>query len=469
MSSFRSLLFYCCGLILMIWAMFANASIPSVSQYCGGSGTSYCSSDYQAAALSWAKARWPEYASVITVSGFSTSGSGASYYYSVYKGASIGANYIGSASVSRTQTCPSNSSGSSTCTCNSGYTEINGACIKNSCDSQTQEMGPDGQCRSKCIEGFSYLNNQCISDTCPDGSKRASGTTCRGNACNGPMNTEMPPGPTWSLESVCSTQGCISTWWKSADGLKSTARRVSGNCDPGQPVPGDTQTDSGCPSGQTMQIVNGVKRCYVAGSCATRGLCGGTINGVEVCNSCPGNTTTTTPGSSSGTKTTTGPNGESTTTPSPNVDTTTTVSDSDSGQKVTTTTTTTNPDGSKTTETKTQDKGSYCQSNPNADICKSSEQSRYCQDNPDAVSCMKVGKADDVPELTKKEMGGPITPIALGGSGSCPGKRTIMHNGFDVGFDWTPTCKGASWLRPIILSIAWLISAFILVGPIRGS
>lgn len=114
--------------------------------------------------------------------------------------------------------------------------------------------------------------------------------------------------------------------------------------------------------------------------CIAKGLSYGTVNGTVVC---------VAKGTSGAAPTNQSSTGNSSTTTSTS-NTTTTTSTTVTGDNVKTTTTTTNPDGTTSTETQEQDKTSFCEENPNLQLCKTSDFSGSCGTftcNGDAIQC----------------------------------------------------------------------------------
>ena len=87
-----------------------------------------------------------------------------------------------------------------------------------------------------------------------------------------------------------------------------------------------------------------------------------------------------------------------------------------------------------------------------------------CEKFPDSLACSS--SANDLPDvnLTDKAINLMITPISLGGSGSCPADVHFGSAGPTAVWTWTPYCNFANGVKPIILSFAWLAAAYILLG-----
>lgn len=74
---------------------------------------------------------------------------------------------------------------------------------------------------------------------------------------------------------------------------------------------------------------------------------------------------------------------------------------------------------------------------------------------------------DEVPNnvsLANKVVNVAITPVSVGGAGSCPAPSVMVLHGQTYYFDWTTYCNFANMIKPILLAFAWLAAAGILVG-----
>lgn len=61
-----------------------------------------------------------------------------------------------------------------------------------------------------------------------------------------------------------------------------------------------------------------------------------------------------------------------------------------------------------------------------------------------------------------------ITPVAVGGPGSCPAPLTGSFLGQPIEFSLDPLCTYANALRPLVLSLAWLSAGVIFIGGVRN-
>ncbi|MBI1887205.1 MAG: hypothetical protein HYS19_02365 [Nitrosomonadales bacterium] len=97
--------------------------------------------------------------------------------------------------------------------------------------------------------------------------------------------------------------------------------------------------------------------------------------------------------------------------------------------------------------------------------------SSFCQDNPTASVCaeQEFGKIEDS-ALGEKTINVSITPVTVGGAGSCPAPTPFqLHDGVTRYFQWTTYCNYAIGIKPILLAFAWLSAAGLLVGGFRSA
>ena len=99
--------------------------------------------------------------------------------------------------------------------------------------------------------------------------------------------------------------------------------------------------------------------------------------------------------------------------------------------------------------------------------------SAFCADNPTASICVgeEYGTVEDT-ALGEKTVNVSITPVQVGGAGSCPAPTSLTFLG-DGGqphlFVWTTYCNYATGIKPILLVFAWLAAAGILVGGFKAA
>jgi len=335
--------------------------------------------------------------------------------------------------------CPANSTGSTTCTCNPGYTEQGQTCV-------VTPACPSAGTTVPGLTGSVYVSGN-TSTFCWNGCSAKGGYTVGGET--GGVYTTSIFGPFTYSGATCN----------------------GGN--PGQnPQPTDQPPPTPC----------GI------------GTCPGTVNGVSVCLKCgggkttTGTTTTTTPDASGGTKTT-------------DVKTETTIGGGGQVTTTTTTTTTTTPPGGGTptvttqVDTKTEDQKSFCESNPNLQICKDSSFGGTCSNfscSGDAVQCAMAKEQhtrncrlfDDV--TTESTLGQALQadndPLksqfptdasqrqtvnfsnivqatrTLGSQ--CPQDLTVTISGRNVAIPFSNLCTPMTWIGHVIVALC-------LVGAIR--
>ena len=230
-------------------------------------------------------------------------------------------------------------------------------------------------------------------------------------------------------------------------------------------TPGATNSPAGAGDGSATQPPT--SPADAVAKCVNAGQGWGTVNGVVACTGPAGVVTTGSSGASQGdTNQRTGdPNGPA---PGDNQSSNTQKQTTCDGDSCTTTTTKTttfggaNPDGtgdgSKQTvdkSTKTQSQSEYCKENPEAAVCKGKNQDDW-------------GVAPEEGALTSQAVGpSSITPVSLGGSGSCPAPITLPHNWGQVSYQ--PACDLAGMIKPITLAFAWLAAVLIAVGGFKDA
>lgn len=89
----------------------------------------------------------------------------------------------------------------------------------------------------------------------------------------------------------------------------------------------------------------------------------------------------------------------------------------------------------------------------------------FCADNPTAPICVEqdFGSVEDS-SLQEKTINVAITPVAVGGAGSCPAPSSMILHGQQYWFQWTTYCNFATGIKPILLAFAWLSAAGLLIG-----
>lgn len=93
----------------------------------------------------------------------------------------------------------------------------------------------------------------------------------------------------------------------------------------------------------------------------------------------------------------------------------------------------------------------------------------FCADNPTASVCAEqdFGTVEDV-NLTENTINVSITPVAVGGAGSCPAPSSMVLHGQTYYFVWDTYCNFATGIKPILLAFGWLAAAGILIGGFRS-
>lgn len=93
----------------------------------------------------------------------------------------------------------------------------------------------------------------------------------------------------------------------------------------------------------------------------------------------------------------------------------------------------------------------------------------FCADNPTATVCavQDFGTVEDV-NLTENIVNVSISPVSVGGAGSCPAPSPFLLRGQTYYFVWDIYCNFATGIKPILLAFGWLAAAGILVGGFRS-
>lgn len=98
---------------------------------------------------------------------------------------------------------------------------------------------------------------------------------------------------------------------------------------------------------------------------------------------------------------------------------------------------------------------------------KPEEEDDFCKKNPDVMACWKEDDDHSQDDLREESIGKSISPVSIGGAGSCPAPKTVSVQGRTVTFTYDPICQVAQGVRPVMIAIAWLIAGYILVGATR--
>lgn len=85
-----------------------------------------------------------------------------------------------------------------------------------------------------------------------------------------------------------------------------------------------------------------------------------------------------------------------------------------------------------------------------------------CDKHPNSLGCMDAGSPGGDDAVGSSPIGpNSITPVALGGGGTCPSPITLPRG---QTFSWQPICDFAFGIRPIVLILAWLAAGYIVLG-----
>lgn len=93
----------------------------------------------------------------------------------------------------------------------------------------------------------------------------------------------------------------------------------------------------------------------------------------------------------------------------------------------------------------------------------------FCEANPTATICVDkdYGTVEDS-VLGEKTINVAITPVSVGGTGSCPAPSPMVLHGQTHYFVWTTYCNFANGIKPILLAFAWLSAAGLLIGSFKS-
>lgn len=94
------------------------------------------------------------------------------------------------------------------------------------------------------------------------------------------------------------------------------------------------------------------------------------------------------------------------------------------------------------------------------------EQKDFCIEHPEAMACWESGEPEDS-DVEKVTAGSMISPVGIGGGGSCPANKTVNYMGANLVLSFTPICTAAGWINPIVLALAWLSAGYILIGAFK--
>jgi hypothetical protein len=89
---------------------------------------------------------------------------------------------------------------------------------------------------------------------------------------------------------------------------------------------------------------------------------------------------------------------------------------------------------------------------------------KFCEENPSSIGCAELDTPDEpIPKTTKNIT---FEPSVVFGSGQCPADKVMNLRGSNITvFDWNQACGYiASYVRPIIISLASFAAFFIVAG-----
>jgi hypothetical protein len=310
------------------------------------------------------------------------------------------------------QTCPANSSGTTSCTCNSGFTET-GTGASATCSSAAE--------LAKVIaDGLNLVGAPLVGSGGPTLNACYAGFVMRGTgaASNGSTINEIYP-PFTATGATCSTTPAT----PNTSGLN-------------------------CPSTSYTGTVNGVSTCVPGVS--------NMASGPSVAASAPSGSASA-PVSAIPNAPPTATGSTASTTCTSGTCTTTTQFTDGGGSAV----------GSSTTATPQAD---FCKSNPGAAVCAADDP---CVKNPDLLSCQKLGTVDSSGVLTKTNQSVNLSPISFTSSATCPANIpmnfSIMGHAFTPSMSYSGLCAAANdYVKPVLLLLALAGSAFIFVGGLKS-
>lgn len=90
-----------------------------------------------------------------------------------------------------------------------------------------------------------------------------------------------------------------------------------------------------------------------------------------------------------------------------------------------------------------------------------------CDKFPTSIGCMEAGTVADTTIGSETRSIAAISPVSVGGAGSCPVPLTASFMGQTISFSYDMPCQFATSLKPLILAIAWLSAGLIFIGGVR--
>lgn len=372
-----------------------------------------------------------------TIQTFAVGSSATKYTCIIKKSVANGGGTYGSLddiSASGALSCPSNSTGTTTCTCSAGYQDNTGHTACEKIPTELEQFCKDG------------LTNRWT--------WKLTGSTAAGAASSMPDSSCYTPDP--PFDGVDAGKGCVATTGGGVAAPQPDGSRkwsalgvfTGATCTPGStavtpPIPSE---DDKCPGG-FAGTVSGVERCIPAEP--DKGIEGtkktvetgtdGTKKEITESTKCEGQTCTTT----------------------------TSIKSTTSGGVVTNTT--------SVVVGNIEDK---CVKDPTNQICKktgtgptatTSEEGGGCDDSSDTIGCMRQGTPVDgeIPTTTKEFTFAP-SPIS-GFGNACPQPTSFAVAGQTFTASYTPLCDAAGWVKPLVLLAAALAATAIVYRSLSGS
>jgi hypothetical protein len=313
--------------------------------------------------------------------------------------------------------------------------------IEYSCPSgQNWTLSGTSCTRPDCVAPQTRQSDGTCADPCPAAGSAVSGVTGKYfKVLQIPESGLCISGCTYAYGGT-SARPAAGDYWISRSGVSTGAHCLGGVAGIEASLPADPNTNT----------------------CLAKNLCGGVLNGVEVCTSCEKTSV-----QSTSTASRTNPDGTTGST------STTTITTCDAAGKCTTRTTQNNAGGGAqagstaqtgtTTSESSIDKVSFCADKPNDPACAKQSD---CDKNPDLAQCKSLGTPDAESALPSTSVSiSNLSPVDLPGIASCPANIPLPRGAY---FDWTPACTYATALKPLVLVMAWLAAGLIVMGVVRG-
>lgn len=117
----------------------------------------------------------------------------------------------------------------------------------------------------------------------------------------------------------------------------------------------------------------------------------------------------------------------------------------------------------------TDTQAAFCAKNADALICggDSGSMSDFCKKNPTALACV----SPNLGELTDQPLGNENVALSItadsgwgAGVGSCPAPRTVQLSSISLSMPFDLLCDFAQGIRPVVIALAWLAAALGFIG-----